>query len=1139
MTDRTASAALPTRKPACKPIRKWRYRARMVRWAAALGLGLLAGVGCERSYYRQRADEAASCMVQLKRDAVEPVFEVPESEFDVYPDPRSRFFSPYNADFPPKPPENAADDALLRCVDGKRGADEWFSSGVAGDIENPCWQLLLPTYTKFNDDGEMVLDLPTAALLARIHSPDYQDATEAIYLSALDVSFERFRFDVQFFGGNVTEFDLAGNGPRTRLGATGPTPGNASSVLSTTSSFRAERRFATAADLLVGFANSFVWQFSGDNTNFATSLINFAFTQPLLRGGGRVIALETLTRAERNLLRNMRSMYQFRQGFFTDVAVGSNPISEPRRIGGFSGGAGLSGFTGTGQGGFGGVGASTNFGTFFGGGGGVGGTGAGGGAGLAGGGERSVGGFYGLAQTAQAIRNTEASLASQQLTLELLEANFAGGLIDLVQVDEFRQNIETERATLLQAKVGYQDSVENYLIDTLGLPPTLPVKIDDSLIDQFQFIDPDVSALQVATTGILQEIGRSGDAEAVAGLDDYAQRLEAIVGKATAQIAQVRDEFRELEAAEEEILGDDPSERRKESLDEALETVGVALADLARRFGEVPEAMERMNAGAGDADGTLKPDQDGKDADGTPDLGIDVDGTDVDAEPLRDGRPKQPVGAEQADTPVDPDRSERLTTLVGLARDTSSLLQELALLQARLRLERVNLDPIELDFERAFLVARDNRADWINNRSGLVDQWRLIAFNANRLKSQLDIELSGGVGTNGDRPLNFDAATGTLNARLVFDAPITRVSERNLYREALISYQRTKRGYIGYVDAVALGLRGRLRQIGRLEENLEIQRRALVIAIRRTDQTLEALNEPVPAAQPGQPAPQLGPTAAQNLLRALSDLRNAQDNFLSVYLAFVSARMNLYIELGIMDIDDRGLFVEETLDQAIARVSGLSVQPPPGCTVEQFLGEMDGFGGPSIEEVADVADLPDEKLVQFVYETAGRQAAETPERLPAAQRETLWQRLTDFVKGKEDVPEPPSKESFARNLRLVMEMRQRGMDVAQITGEAGLDVAAVQAYLQVLPTTDLPVARPIAEPVQVVMETAPAPLPALPAPPTIAAKPKPAPQKPAPPRVAGSAERPPLRLPSLPEPHDLRARAEKAGAKVPDRVIIR
>ena len=183
----------------------------------------------------------------------------------------------------------------------------------------------------------------------------------------------------------------------------------------------AQRQLATAGQLLVGFANSTVWELVGRNSNISTSMLNFSFIQPLLRAGGRAIALEQLTIVERALLANLRALERYRKGFFTNIAIGTNGTQGPSRRGGFFGGTGLTGFTGTGSGGFGGVGAVTGFGGGFGGGGG-GGTGGGAGTtGFAGGGAGNVGGFFGLLQRIQQIRNSQQTLELQINTLELLE----------------------------------------------------------------------------------------------------------------------------------------------------------------------------------------------------------------------------------------------------------------------------------------------------------------------------------------------------------------------------------------------------------------------------------------------------------------------------------------------------------------------------------------------------------------------------------------------------------------------------------------------------------------------------------------------------------------------------------------------
>ena len=144
---------------------------------------------------------------------------------------------------------------------------------------------------------------------------------QQLYLSALDVSFERFRFDSLFFAGYQTEYTA--DGPLRN-------PPDSSSVLTAgtfpaTRGIRMEKLGTTGAELVVGFANSLVWQFSGPDSYSASSVLDFTLVQPLLRLGGRARVMENLTLAERTLLSNVRQMERFRHGFYLEIMAGGNP----------------------------------------------------------------------------------------------------------------------------------------------------------------------------------------------------------------------------------------------------------------------------------------------------------------------------------------------------------------------------------------------------------------------------------------------------------------------------------------------------------------------------------------------------------------------------------------------------------------------------------------------------------------------------------------------------------------------------------------------------------------------------------------------------------------------------------------------
>ena len=187
------------------------------------------------------------------------------------------------------------------------------------------------------------------------------------------------------------------------------------------------------------------------------------------------------------------------------------------------------------------------------------------------------------------------------------------------------------------------------------------------------------------------------------------------------------------------------------------------------------------------------------------------------------------------------------------------------LVPARARLELVTVEPLDMEPEYAFQIALANRLDFMNGRAALVDRWRLIEVSADALQSVLDVTANGNLRTARNNPLSFRAPTGNLRMGLEFDAPMTRLLERNAYRETLIEYQRSRRSFIQSRDELHLGIRALLRQIEQLRQDLEIQRRAVAIAIRQVDQTQLDLNPPRLAPQPGT-RPPINPTTAINLL---------------------------------------------------------------------------------------------------------------------------------------------------------------------------------------------------------------------------------------------------------------------------------
>jgi hypothetical protein len=446
---------------------------------------IATAAGCHRSYYRRQADNEAYELIRQKGD--HPHWAVPN--VSIQPDPRSRMFDPSCPDCPPLPPDDPYAHELMHCVDNKRGYPGWHDNGETPYIENPAW----PEYLEFGADGVMKVSADDAVRLGLLHSRNYQQQLEELYLSALDVSFERFLFDAQYFAGYSATYTADGrlrNDPARLLNAGGNS--RSDFVLATASNgprpIAVRKAFITGSTLVVGLANSLMWQFSGPDDYRGNTLIDFALVQPLLRNAGRDRILERLTVAERSLLYNVRSMEQYRQGFYVQIMTGRDPGAGPERRGGVFGGSGFDGFSGVGGGGFGRVTAGNAGGNAA----------AGGGAGA---GAAAVGGFLGLLQNQQDIRNQEDNVKRLRNNLYRLEEFLAelktrSGEVGLVnnilrqdlQVAQARQALFNSESRLINSRNAYQQTLDNFK-GTLGLPPATCMEVTDNLLDQFQLID--------------------------------------------------------------------------------------------------------------------------------------------------------------------------------------------------------------------------------------------------------------------------------------------------------------------------------------------------------------------------------------------------------------------------------------------------------------------------------------------------------------------------------------------------------------------------------------------------------------------------------------------------------------------------
>ncbi|MEM7316199.1 MAG: TolC family protein, partial [Planctomycetota bacterium] len=246
------------------------------------------------------------------------------------------------------------------------------------------------------------------------------------------------------------------------------------------------------------------------------------------------------------------------------------------------------------------------------------------------------------------------------------------------------------------------------------------------------------------------------------------------------------------------------------------------------------------------------------------------------------------------------------TTVPDELNEFSATVLSITLVQARARTESATLPTIELKWYEAVEQARTNRLDWMNARAQLVDTWRTIQFTARDLESQLDISLSGGIGNVGDNPLDIRWDSGQIRFGIEFDAPITRLAERNVYRQSLIDYQRARRNFYRFEDGVAVSLRDIIRRLEINQINFELQRAAVEVAISQVELSRLRLQEPPRPNETGG----LGVNTARDLVSALQGLLGAQNDFLNVWINQEALRRFLDLDMGTMQLDGSGMWID-------------------------------------------------------------------------------------------------------------------------------------------------------------------------------------------------------------------------------------
>ena len=154
----------------------------------------------------------------------------------------------------------------------------------------------------------LTIGLKDAVQIAARGSRDYQGRKESLFTAALGLDLENQKFRTTFTGMMNASVDSSeSEGEReTRYG-------EANKV-------GASRTFADGTQLSSAIAVDLAGMLSGEKTSSWGLLADASISIPLMRGSGRLVNMESLTQAQRNLVYTVREFEQYKREFMVGIA---------------------------------------------------------------------------------------------------------------------------------------------------------------------------------------------------------------------------------------------------------------------------------------------------------------------------------------------------------------------------------------------------------------------------------------------------------------------------------------------------------------------------------------------------------------------------------------------------------------------------------------------------------------------------------------------------------------------------------------------------------------------------------------------------------------------------------------------------
>lgn len=311
--------------------------------------------------------------------------------------------------------------------------------------------------------------------------------------------------------------------------------------------------------------------------------------------------------------------------------------------------------------------------------------------------------YLNLLTQVQALRNLQTNV--DNLKQNLVEHEFYVRLevVSQIQRDQVFQQYQNGRLSLLASEQNLTASLDAFKFQ-LGLPPWVPLEIDESLLDAFELVDPTIVELQDEAQELYETLVQYLPPEKAPKelLVEKFEKYEGLRERVAETVPNIDEELdrwvSRLESTDESKLGTDDRldlQQQSELVDRIQGTLSELKATLAKRetgIEKLKSQIERYDAPATEKEDSLPSD----------------------------------ASADSAEVGIEPEILAWEALMQAVGEQLREEISELYVAQTQIRLFLIDIEPLTINEQTAITYAHMNRLDVMNSKASVMDAFRKV-----------------------------------------------------------------------------------------------------------------------------------------------------------------------------------------------------------------------------------------------------------------------------------------------------------------------------------------------------------------------------------------------------------------------------